>query len=713
MKQTTVKKVSRFVLTMSSLFLLSCGETSSSSTPSASQSEPSATSSSESLPEEQKISLYKDTSRLFLTDASNRNPYLKTYHHVDYEDVPFVDLDEFRNVRRFDPTLGYHNLVRLEDGLYDLTATYGGHCIFDVEEQTVELHDGDAFYSEFSEAKSGPFGDPCLGYKYLIGANDKSKFLKQGEKVTYVLENYHMEIVEQDGHLYVPFSLATHLLVNPMHSSFAYNGKDFYNASLIGQTANVVRAYSNNTGFLWSYQGTADTAAHFAKIDPKQGESYRFEGMVKDIRKQDVKCNAVFLSNGTLTIKSEDLMEMVDFSGTWKLDGDIIEAQLIPEGMGKAQTQYIDLSEGGYYRQTERTESMAEATYYQLCMDFDYQYGLKDMLEISSFDAEFERLGIKEALLGTDIAAYEDALARFLASAKMGDGHYTAISEGFSSLHPGESLATKYAGVAGERTTRLQNGVSRVGAAKTAAQLSHTTLNVHGETAVITFSSFICDYTKEFKGIDFYQVPQDTGDVDAFLTSKMTSHFVEGICYALNEIKKNTAIKNVCFDVGYNTGGYVMFVPFLSSIMTDDPSVIFENSITHSRVEAHYKADLNADGVYGGQGDTWKNQYKYFIIQAGGSFSAGNIFPTAAKNGGYATTIGEATGGGGCGVTKRCDLTGFFFQYNGPIGFPEKKADGTFVNSEAGTAPVVEMDINDVYDLVKLDNKIKQLNAQN
>ena len=242
--------------------------------------------------------------------------------------------------------------------------------------------------------------------------------------------------------------------------------------------------------------------------------------------------------------------------------------------------------------------------------------------------------------------------------------------------------------------------------------MKNTTLNIQGNTAVITFSNFTCDYKAEFKGIDNYKVGDDVTDVDAFLTSKMTSNFVQGICYSLNEIKKNDSIKNVCFDVGYNIGGYTMFVPFLSSIMTDDPMVIAENSMSRSRVEFHYTADLNADGVYGGEGDTWKGKYNYYVIQAGGSFSAGNIFPTAAKNGGYATTIGEPTAGGGCGVMRRCDITGFFYQYNGLIGFPERKEDGSYVNSEAGTTPMVAMDINDVYDLAKLNDKLNQLNAK-
>ena len=663
--------------------------------------------------EEKKISLYNASSHLFISDTNDRtNPFLKTYRHKDHEDVPYVDLDEFHHARRLvDPTLSHHNLVPLGEGRYDLVSSYGGHCFFDTANQTVEIADADVFCTEISEGKTGLFADPCVGYKYLIGS-DKTKYLTKGGKTTYRLGDYHMDMVEQDGHLYLPFSLASHLLVNPMYGALAYNGKDFYNSNLIGQTANVVRAYSNSSGFLWSYQGTTDTAAHYSRVEAKAGEAYRFEATLKDMKKNDMKCSAVFLSNGTLTIKSEDLLETVDFDGTWTQNGQMIIAEFNPQGIGNKQTQYIDLSEGGYYHTTQRTASMAEQTYYQLCMDFDYQYGLKEMLQISSFDAEFQRLGYKDALLGKDIDAYQDALSKFLVAGKMGDSHYTAISEGFSSIHPGVPVALRHKDDAGERLVRHQEGASKVGQAKSSNQLKNLTLNVQDETAMITFSSFLCDYKKEFKGIDYYTVPENTENVDAFLTSKMTSHFVEGICYALNEVKKNSAIKNVVFDVGYNTGGYAMFIPFLSAIMTDDPSLIIENSVSHSRIEAHYRADLNADGIYGGAGDTWKGKYNYYILQAGGSFSAGNIFPTAAKNGGYAKTIGEPTAGGGCAVTRRCDITGFYYQYNGYIGFPERKDDGSFLSSEAGTTPVIPMDVNDAYNLTKLNTKLKEFLPQ-
>ena len=728
----------RYLPLVIALLLASCGAPTSSSSSSLLSSEPSEESVQEStqkpslesseisseessqpssqesttVPVEKKIELYRSTSHLFLFDADARNnPFLKTYRHKNHEDVPYVDLDEFQHVGRlFDPTLRYHNLTRLEDGRYDLAATFGGHCYFDVEKQVVELVDADSYYAEIAEGKAESYIDPAIMYQYLA-PSEKTKVLVQGQTAVYPLAKYHMDIVEQEGHLYVPFSFASHLLINPLGNAFAYNGKDFYNAALLGSGKNTIRAYSNDTGFLWAYQDTVDTSAHFARVEAKAGEAYRFEATAKDMRKQDMKCEAVFTNDGKLTLKSDDLMGLIDYTGTWKLDGDAIVAEFVPDGMGRKQTQYIDLSKGGYYRQTERTKSMADATYYQLCMDFDYQYGLKKMLGIDSFDAEFQRLGYKDALLGQSIENYQDALAKFLVGGKMGDSHYTPVAEGFSSLHPGVSIGTKYSEFAGERIIRHQQGVAKVSQAKSNAGWKNTILNIQGETAVITFSGFVCDYKKEFKGIDAYTVPEGTENVDAFLSSKMTSNFLEGICYAMNEVKKNAAVKNVCFDVGFNTGGYVMLVPFVSAIMTDDPCLVVENSISNSLVDIHYKADLNADGVYGGQGDTWKGKYNFCIIQGGGSFSAGNIFPTTAKNGGYAVTIGEATAGGGCGVARRCDITGFFFQYNGYIGFPEKMSDGTYRNSEAGATPVVEMDMNDVYNLEKLDAKLKEINA--
>ena len=673
-------------------------------------SEPVASSSEEK--KENKISLYNPTSHLYATtDIEEKSPFLKTYRHKDHDDVPYVDLDEFQHVRRYiDSTLKYFNLVKLDDGRYDLVSSYYGHCYFDIKEQKVELVEVESLYGEFSDSNDNFLYDPCI-YGSLVHGSAKTKYLHKGEKTVYDLRAYQMEIVEENNHLYVPFSLATHLLVNPTGYSLVYNGKDFYNSKLILPDANYMRPFSNDQGFLWSYAGDTKSRTHFARKDPKEGESYRFEGTIEGLKGGQDPVEAVFKKDGTLTFHSDDLMETVNYTGTWTEKNQIITANLKSvDGFRDPQTQHIDLREGGYYRVEKRSQAMAKAHYYQLCMDFDYQYGLKEFIGVTKFDDEFTKLGYKEKLLSLDNATYYDALSKFLYGGKMGDGHTTLLQEGFSSLRPNTILGTAYADVAGERINGFASGMSRAGQAK--ANLGTACYNVENVTAVISFSEFSTSLTSPFLGIGKYVIPEDTQDRAAFINKEMSKDVVRGICFALNEVSKNTSIKNVVFDVCVNRGGYALLVPFLSSIMTDDPMVIYENSISNSRVEAHYSIDLNGDGVYGGEGDTWKGKYNYFVIQGSGSFSAGNIFPTTAKNGGYAVTIGEPTLGGGCGIARRADITGYTYLYNGNFGFPEKRSDGSFRNSEGRTSPMVEMDINDVYDLKKLDAKLAEINQK-
>ena len=81
------------------LLLAGCGSSES--------AEPSDPCPSDPPKPEDKISLYKAASHLFVNDANEKNnPFLKTYRHKDHEDVPYVDLDEFHQARRlFDPSL--------------------------------------------------------------------------------------------------------------------------------------------------------------------------------------------------------------------------------------------------------------------------------------------------------------------------------------------------------------------------------------------------------------------------------------------------------------------------------------------------------------------------------------------------------------------------------------------------------------------------------
>lgn len=43
--------------------------------------------------------------------------------------------------------------------------------------------------------------------------------------------------------------------------------------------------------------------------------------------------------------------------------------------------------------------------------------------------------------------------------------------------------------------------------------------------------------------------------------------------------------------------------------MTIDPSIVYRNTLDNLLLDLHYKVDLNGDGEYGGQGDTFADKY--------------------------------------------------------------------------------------------------------
>ena len=151
-----------------------------------------------------------------------------------------------------------------------------------------------------------------------------------------------------------------------------------------------------------------------------------------------------------------------------------------------------------------------------------------------------------------------------------------------------------------------------------------------------------------------------------------------------------------------------MWVPYIMAVMTDDPYLSYLNSVDGSIVEAHYQADLDGDGVFGGPKDTFKGKYNFYIATYGASYSAGNIFPTMSKASGIAKIIGAKTGGGCCAVASRCDLTGYLYQDSGNLAFPYND-NGKYRVAEDGIEPDIVMDLETIADCAKLDIALKNI----
>ena len=104
-----------------------------------------------------------------------------------------------------------------------------------------------------------------------------------------------------------------------------------------------------------------------------------------------------------------------------------------------------------------------------------------------------------------------------------------------------------------------------------------------------------------------------------------------------------------------NGGGAVNAIPFLLAFITEDPLLPVADYLTGEISEAHYSVDLNQDGTFG---DTYKNDYKFYLMTSNGSFSCGNSFPSIVKSYHMATLFGETSGGGACCVGRLTTASG-------------------------------------------------------
>lgn len=690
----------------------SSGEsTSEESSESETKEESSSQEGSSSEEEKTNLYLYDASSHLYCVDGvSKNNPYLKTYRLKDEEDVPYVDVDEFRSIYKNAYTdYKFRGFKKADEGVYSLYSPMGAEVRFDCKTQKIAINDVGRLNYDFGHQNGDIYNDVCLDWRFLKGS-DKSKYIVPPKQVEIDLGKYNLRIVDHDGHLYASLSLMNFLIAWPNQRSICYNGRDFFADNMLGD-AGLARAYSGNKGACISIQKSKFSRYHFDRVEKKDGESYHFlASEVATTFGKTTTCDLIMKNDGSCTLRTNDgdLMPTYDFKGSWKKDGeDFLSFSLSPVEEDSIQSSFsetIDLSDKTYYRVEKRSASMAKAHYYDLCLDFDYLYGEKSFHKYDSADEFFTLKGFKPNLLSLDNATYYDTLSKMLLGEDFGDSHVTLRNEGFASKDYKKNLG-EYTSYSGKRLKDYQEAAKRVGTVRA----NYDGYQFSGETASMFLPNFSGAYKEGLSKAVLQNIYSGEEENKYEKIGKAAfNDMIIGLGYFLNDIVKNPAIKNVVLDVSGNLGGYVMWVPYLMAIFTDDPYITFTNSIDGSVVESHYKADLDGDGVYGGEKDTFKGKYNFFVATSGASYSAGNIFPTMVKDSGIAKVIGEKTGGGCCGVFSRTDLTGYLYQYSGNIAFPHKE-NNSFVVAEDGLEPDIKMDLETFTDIKKLDAALKEL----
>ena len=678
-------------------------------TSSATSSETPSSEATSSAQGEKIITLFDAESRFFLSNtAINPCPVLKTYRHKYHGAVPYVDLEEFTPIfTTFDPDLKQRNYVVEPAGTYFVSRENGAGIRFDAAKQTATIVDGDNFYGDMGHLNNGIQGDVLCGID-IVKPSEKTRVLKACDPVTVPLGNYRLDIVSQDGHLYVPFAVANHFFMEPFFGSAAYSGRDFYQTKYLFKDYHLVRARSRKGHFSWNADpgdgggtGAGNNVVVMAPQNtPDAEDAYTFKGKTD----KGAEATLHLKTDGKVECDSR-IISLMMLEGHWTKSGDFLDVRFEQLGGGDIQME-IDLGERTYYNVGTRDADLARYNYDALCLDFDYLYGLKAFRGIESFDAYFEKQGYKQKLLSTDTAVYDKALAKFLLY-DIDDLHTSFVCSSFTGTGDYSPTAETGEEMFGPRDKAITEWRAKLGTLFSKATTEGKTdgsFTIRGSTAVIHYADY--NFARKEEGYQKYTVPEGKTIQEA-ATAYFNESFFRGWAVCMNEILKHPEVKNIVFDISENRGGYVYDFPIFCAIMDDDPRVIQRNVQTGGVTEFHHAVDLNGDGVHGGEGDTFKGKYNFAVLTSPASFSAGNITPSLAKNNGFAKIIGMPSAGGPCPVTMRTDTFGFAYRTSAQIHYPLVTSDG-YGSNDAGVPVDIALPAEDFFDVAKIDTILKE-----
>lgn len=665
------------------------------------------------------MSLYDGTSRLYLRSLDDPNvAIMRTYHHDDYGDVAYVDFAEYHYAIR-----PYLEVTRtFQQGIKENIYIYGrmdkdAYIEFDTDLDTITYHDAASALLDAIGTNNGLDGDmTSLGASKditIYQGSEKTKVLEEGEDVTIDLTEYNFDLVSEDNHLYVPINVINVLLLAPVSVGICYNGKDYFTSSAIRDRYTSVYARSGNYNSSWMFSNS-ETPTVLKKVENKlETEKYRFEGVFTvDGTKLS---NVVFslFNNGKGTLNS-DKNASFHFAFAYTEDDDniyltgaqtMMESDDVEDAMGEPFKTRINKGDTLFGKDT-RSEAVAEATYNEWKLTFDYIYGLKQ----KHAENYLENEEIHAGLTSLDILEYEDAVTKLI---------YHYIDDIHSTLGGGESVYSssrvpayifnKTAEYTGQRSKDFYAEISRLGTMKNNSS-NPEIYAIKGDTAYIKFHLFIHSGSNKFPTKAYTDAIYKTSTYEEAQQKAMSAvnespYFVFAV--AFNDILKHENIKHIVIDLTGNIGGEIRCLPYLMAFLSADPNIVYRFTFDGSLMDYHYKVDLNGDGTYGGEGDTFAGKYKFYILN-GANFSAGNEFAAVAKSNGCAKIIGETSAGGSCAIANRVDSNGLTYRLSSSFHLQMKQGD-QYVSNDGGVEPDYTLPFDNWYDLEKLDQFFKTL----
>lgn len=312
-----------------------------------------------------------------------------------------------------------------------------------------------------------------------------------------------------------------------------------------------------------------------------------------------------------------------------------------------------------------RSAALAEFCYNELCINLDFNYGLKAIHGIEAFpdfDHYFAAAGIKDDLKSPDPLKFATALKE-VCEFYFGDGHsnywwnspYLGKTKEIPAIHLGSATEKQYRNEEYGNLRKAKFGQGTVPA-----------YEVVDDTAIVRFDQF----TSTEKDAAAQRTSRDAllanncELLNKYVGNLENTYETIAMISAVNQkIKADANIKNVVLDLSCNGGGANRAACFVIAWMLGYCKFDFRNPITGAKWSSTYQVDVNLDGTYNAADDSIKDK-NLFCIVSPNSFSCGNMTPAVLKASDRVTILGAPSSGGTSCVYFTCAADGTIFRFS-------------------------------------------------
>lgn len=330
---------------------------------------------------------------------------------------------------------------------------------------------------------------------------------------------------------------------------------------------------------------------------------------------------------------------------------------------------------------SELDAALADFNMRELALNFQLNYGLRELRGIEKFSDWFETHGLLERLSSTD-ANEVDLAIKEICYRYFGDIHSSFEAHSPYAKFDKEKEREENQSISTSPSYRRINQ-SLEDAKETRGSFFPDGLpgiQKIGDTLYVTFDEFFGN------GRDYFEEPLTDDDWDAILSDYPSSGVdTFGLIHAANEVvQEDPTIRNVVVDISCNTGGGLDEEVFVACWLLGFSHLQIQSGTTGCQSATSYLADVNFDGEVT-QEDNVRDR-RLFCLVSDITFSCGNLLASMLKESGRATLIGSKTGGGACAVYPTSSAIGTYFNTSSHFRFSAEK-NGVFKDIDDGVSP--------------------------